>query len=195
MTETTGNRRQQILEVLASELEAKPTSRLTTASLARAVGVTEAALYRHFPSKGKMFEALIDFAEQSVFTLTNRILADNRDPLVRCEQVMRTLLVFAARNPGITRILIGDALSGESERLQKRVLNFFDRLETQLKQVLREANLGDGPRSKPSIAAAANLMMAVAEGRMSRFVRSGFSASVTAHWSEQWEALKGALFT
>jgi TetR/AcrR family transcriptional regulator len=194
MAESNTGRRQQILEVLAAELEAKPTSRLTTASLAKAVGVTEAALYRHFPSKGKMFEALIDFADESVFTLTNRILAENRNPVIRCEQILRTLLVFAERNPGITRILIGDALSGESERLQKRVLNFFERLETQLKQVLREANLGDGARAKLSIAAAANLMMAVAEGRMSRFVRSGFAVSVTAHWGEQWDGLREALF-
>ncbi len=126
-------RRQQILEVLARELETKPGTRVTTASLAHAVGVTEAALYRHFPSKAKMFEALVDFAEQSMFTLCNRIIAEQRDPASSCERILSSLLGFAERNPGITRVRIGDGLAGESEILQKRGLNFFERVENTIK--------------------------------------------------------------
>jgi len=132
------DRRQQILEVLARELETHPGSRITTAALARAVGVSEAALYRHFASKAKMFEALIDFAEDSVFTLINRILDQDKDAAIRCERIMQLLLGFAERNPGITRVLLGDALVGENERLRTRVGKFFERIETQLKQVLLE---------------------------------------------------------
>ena len=194
MSGTGPKRRQQILEVLALELEAKPGTRVTTASLAHAVGVTEAALYRHFPSKAKMFEALITFAEESVFSLCNRIIAEQRDPVACCERILTSLLGFAERNPGISRVLIGDALAGESEALQKRTLNFFDRLETQLKQILREANLSDGPRLDGPIAPAANLMIAVVEGRMSRYVRSGFKQSPTAHWGDQWTSLQRVLF-
>ncbi|MDX1555413.1 MAG: nucleoid occlusion factor SlmA, partial [Xanthomonadales bacterium] len=132
------NRRQEILEALARELESNPGTRITTASLARAVGVSEAALYRHFASKAKMFEGLIDFAEESVFSLVNKVLEQEKDVVVRCEKIITVLVTFAERNPGISRVLIGDALVGENERLRKRVSQFFDRLETQLKQVLRE---------------------------------------------------------
>ena len=161
------NRRQQILEVLAQELESNPGSRITTASLARAVGVSEAALYRHFASKAKMFEALIDFAEETVFGLMNRILAQDRDILLRCEKMLQLLLGFSERNPGITRVLLGDVLVGENDRLQARVAQFFERLETQFRQVLREANLETGaPRTAGSIEATANQLVAFAEGKM-----------------------------
>ncbi|RKZ66619.1 MAG: nucleoid occlusion factor SlmA, partial [Gammaproteobacteria bacterium] len=132
------NRKQQILEVLALQLEENPGTRITTASLARAVGVSEAALYRHFASKAKMFEALIDFSEESVFGLINSILEQEKDAIVRCEKIVQVLLGFSERNPGITRVLVGDALVGENERLRGRVLQFFERLETQFKQILRE---------------------------------------------------------
>ena len=125
MSGTGPKRRQQILEVLALELEAKPGTRVTTASLAHAVGVTEAALYRHFPSKAKMFEALITFAEESVFSLCNRIIAEQRDPVACCERILTSLLGFAERNPGISRVLIGDALAGESEALPKANAEFL----------------------------------------------------------------------
>jgi len=150
-TKNRTDRRQQILEVLASELESNPGSRITTAALARAVGVSEAALYRHFASKAKMFEALIDFAEESVFGLVNKILEQQLDVTGKCEQIMQLLLGFSERNPGITRVLLGDALVGENERLRIRVAKFFERLETQIKQILREANLTDGPRASASI--------------------------------------------
>ncbi len=188
------DRRQQILEVLATELETHPGSRITTASLARAVGVSEAALYRHFASKAQMFEALIDFAEESVFGLTNRILEQEKDVIIRCERVLMLLLGFAERNPGITRVLLGDALVGENERLRARAAKFFERVETQLKQILREAHLTDGPRAAISIDAAANQIMAMIEGRASQFVRSGFERKPTLQAEDQWKALQVGLF-
>jgi len=129
-------RRQQILEALASELEKSPGQRITTARLAQAVGVSEAALYRHFPSKARMFEGLIGFAEEAVFGRVGLILAGSETALVRCEHILALLLGFAEINPGITRVLLGDALVGETPRLRERAEQFFRRLETQIKQVL-----------------------------------------------------------
>jgi TetR/AcrR family transcriptional regulator len=189
-----GGRRQQILEVLARELETHPGTRITTAALARAVGVSEAALYRHFASKAKMFEALIDFAEDSVFTLVNRILEQEKNAVVRCELIVQLLLGFSGRNPGITRVLLGDALIGENERLRARVARFFERIETQIRQILREANLTDGPRAAAAIDATANQIMALVEGKMSRFVRSGFTRPPDEFAAEQWAVLKEGLF-
>lgn len=188
------SRRQQILEALAHELETSPGERITTASLARAVGVSEAALYRHFPSKAKMFEGLIEFLEDTVFGLINRILADEKDVVARCEKIMAVLLGFSARNPGITRILVGDALVGETERLRVRVGQFYDRIETQFKQVLREGELaGRLPAGAPA-AAMASLLVAAAHGRMAQFVRSGFKRSPLELWEQQWPLLARGLF-
>lgn len=188
------NRRQQILEVLASELETNPGLRITTASLANAVGVSEAALYRHFASKAKMFEALIDFAEETVFGLVNKIMNNETDAAIRCEKIIQLMLGFSEKNPGITRILIGDALLGENERLHGRVSQFFERFETQLRQVLREANLGNGSRAISNMEAAANQMLTHTEGKMSQFVRSSFTKRPTEHWDDQWTVLKTGLF-
>jgi TetR/AcrR family transcriptional regulator len=188
------NRRQQILETLARELETHPGSRITTAELAAAVGVSEAALYRHFASKARMFEALIDFAEDSVFGIINTILAQDRNPVTRCEKIIRLLLGFAERNPGITRVLLGDALVGEHERLRVRVNQFFERIETQLKQVLREANLSNEVRLIAPIDVTANYLLAIAEGKISHYARGGFTRSPTEHWEEQWSILRDALF-
>ena len=188
------NRKQQILEILAQELETHPGSRITTAALAEAVGVSEAALYRHFASKAKMFEALIDFAEDSVFTLANRIMEQESDVTQRCEKLLQLVLGFSERNPGITRVLLGDALVGENERLRVRVGKFFDRLETQVKQILREANLSDGPRPMTPIDAAANEILALIEGRMSQYVRTNFEKKPTEYGVEQWNVLKAGLF-
>lgn len=187
-------RRQQILEMLAHELETNPGSRITTASLARALGVSEAALYRHFPSKARMFEGLISFAEETVFGLITRILADHGAPAERSEQMLRLLLGFAERNPGIARILAGDALVGENERLRERVTQFFGRIETQFRQVLRESVLLPSGALNLPVNAAAALLMAVAEGRIAQFVRSEFKTMPTAEWQEIWPALAGALF-
>jgi TetR/AcrR family transcriptional regulator len=194
MTDQKTNRRQQILETLAHELEIHPGSRITTASLAHAVGVSEAALYRHFASKAKMFEALIDFAEESVFGLINTILSQEKNTIIRCEKIVKLLLSFSEKNPGITRVLLGDALVGENERLRLRVGQFFERIETQLRQVLREANLSNEARAAASIDATANQLLVIIEGKMSRYARSEFEKTPTAYWEEQWQALKPGLF-
>ncbi len=136
MTRT--NRRQEILEAFAMMLEESPGSRITTAALARHVGVSEAALYRHFPSKAKMIEGLIEFMEASVFTRISRILEEEPSAEGRCRNLVWLLLSFAERNPGFARLLAGDALQGETDRLRTRMRQFFDRLETQLRQILRE---------------------------------------------------------
>jgi TetR/AcrR family transcriptional regulator len=188
------NRKQQILEVLALQLEENPGARITTASLARAVGVSEAALYRHFASKAKMFEALIDFSEESVFGLINSILEQEKDAIVRCEKIVQVLLGFSERNPGITRVLVGDALVGENERLRGRVLQFFERLETQFKQILREANLNDGARLVGTIDSGANQMLAHVEGKMSQFIRTSFSKKPTKYYKDQWQSIRRGLF-
>jgi len=189
------SRRQQILEALAQELESRPGMRITTARLAEVVGVSEAALYRHFPSKAKMFEALIEFAEESVFGLATRILSEEPDAARRCERILTMLLTFSDRNPGITRVLLGEALVGEHERLRARVSQFFDRLETQLKQILREGEQASGMRLPASVAASANLLMAVVEGRMTQFSRSAFEHRPLESWEHQWQPLRAAVFS
>ncbi len=183
------SRRQQILEALAQMLEASPGDRITTAALAKAVGVSEAALYRHFPSKSKMFEGLIEFIEETVFTRINRIVSEEPTALQQCEKILFLLLTFTERNPGLTRLLTGDALTGENDRLRKRVAQFFERLETQIKQILREAELREGLRPSLTLTAAANLLMATAEGRITQFVRSEFQRRPTEHWADQWPVL------
>ena len=187
-------RRQQILEALAQMLEANPGNRITTAGLAKQVGVSEAALYRHFPSKSKMFEGLIEFIEETLFSRVNIILSEEPGAAQRCEKMLLLLLAFTERNPGITRILTGDALAGETERLHRRVAQLFDRFETQLKQVIREAEMREGLRPVIPLSAAANLLMAAAEGRISQYVRSGFKQPPTADWGQQWQLLMAGFF-
>ena len=187
------SRRQQILETLAQELERTPGERITTAGLARAVGVSEAALYRHFPSKARMFEGLIEFIEDAVFGLTNQILERDKTVLGRCERLMSLLLGFADRNPGLCRLLAGDVLVGETERLRQRINQFYERLETQFKQILREGELaGQLPPDRP-VAPLANLLLAVVEGRINQFVRSGFRRRPLELWDDQWAMLSELL--
>ena len=187
-------RRQEILEALAQMLEASPGGRITTSKLAVQVGVSEAALYRHFPSKSKMFEGLIEFIEETLFSRVNAILAEEDTAAAHCEKMLTLLLAFTERNPGITRILTGDALAGEAERLQVRVVQLFDRFETQLKQVLREAEMREGVRSALPVNTAANMLLALAEGRIAQYVRSNFERSPTEGWAEQWQQLTDGLF-
>jgi len=194
MTTKKSSRRQQILESLAEMLEANPGERITTARLAQQVGVSEAALYRHFPSKSKMFEGLIEFIEETLFSRIVIIVNEEAQALSCCEKILTLLLTFTERNPGITRILTGDALAGETERLRTRVAQLFDRIETQLKQVLREAEMREGLRPDLPIAVAANLLLATAEGRISQFVRSEFKRSPTENWSSQWSTLTRGFF-
>jgi TetR/AcrR family transcriptional regulator len=188
------SRAQQILEALARQLETHPGQKITTASLAKEVGVSEAALYRHFPSKARMFESLIEFIEDSVFGLINQILEENTSAVSRCSNILTMILGFSERNPGLTCILAGAALTGENERLRIRVSQFYDRLETQLKQVLREAeSKNELPVGHPSTSIA-NLFTALAEGRMNQYVRSGFRKSPLEHWDQQWELLSQNIF-
>jgi len=188
------NRKQQILESLAQQLESNAGKRITTAGLARAVGVSEAALYRHFPSKASMFEGLIEFAEQAVFSRVNRVLGERKDPEIRCELIMGIALGFSSRNPGITRLLLGEALMGEPERLHKRSGQYFSRLETQLRQVLREGQAAGRVCSLVPAGVGANLMLAILEGRMRQFIRSDFSFDPLQDWEQQWPLVARAVF-
>lgn len=188
------SRREQILQALAHMLESNPGQRITTAALAREVGVSEAALYRHFPSKARMFEGLIGFIEETLFSRIKRILGSDVPALRQCEQILTLLLAFVEKNPGMARILTGDALAGETDRLRMRVNQLFERLETQLKQVLREAELKEGLRTQVPAGSAANMILATAEGRIRQFVRSEFKRRPTEHWLEQWTCLASSLF-
>jgi TetR/AcrR family transcriptional regulator len=187
-----GERREEILQVLARMLQEQAGEHITTAELARAVGVSEAALYRHFPSKAKMFESLIEFIEESVFTRITRILADEPQWEARLQQILTLVLGFADKNPGMARLLQGGVLTGETERLRVRISQLYDRIETQLRQVLREGEATGAPRV--SVNDTAQLLLAFLEGRIAQYVRSGFTASPVAGWEKQWELLsRGAL--
>jgi TetR/AcrR family transcriptional regulator len=187
------SRKQALLEVLALELERRRGERITTAILAAAAGVSEAALYRHFPSKTRMFEGLIEFAEETVFGRVNQILETETDARARCERLMYLLLVFAERNPGIARLLVGDVLTGEGPRLTARVDKFFDRLETQFRQVLREAHLRGG-EAAASPEVAADFLMCLLQGRLQQFTRSGFTRKPLGEWESIRNLIAGGLF-
>ena len=187
-------RRQQILEALAREIELHPASRITTARLAGVVGVSEAALYRHFPGKAAMFEALIEFAEDAVFGLVNQIVADESGSAQRrSERIVALVLGFAEHNAGIMRVLLGEALVGEDRALSERVGRFFERLETQLRVIIRDA--GDASLTQRSQAgASANLMVAFVLGRMHLFSSSGLRRRPTEDMDRQWAMIAGAVF-
>ena len=187
------HRREQILQALALMLEEDSGKRITTAALARQVGVSEAALYRHFPSKARMFEGLIDYIEETIFARVTRILEDVPDATTRCGTILALLLGFAEKNPGLARVMGGDVLTGETARLRQRVYQLFERLEMQLKQILREAELREGRRPTIPASAAANLLAAQAEGRISQYVRSDFKRLPTEHWEDQWSLLSAHL--
>jgi len=194
MSEQKISRRDQILQSLAAMLQNNPGQRITTAALAKEVGVSEAALYRHFPSKARMFEGLIGFIEETIFSRVSIIAKSDADAVRQCEQVLTLLLAFVEKNPGMARILTGDALSGETERLRTQVNQVFERLETQLKQILREAEIKSGLRTRASAGVTANLLLASAEGRIRQFVRSEFKRKPTASWTDQWQVLAAASF-
>ena len=187
-----GERREEILQVLARMLQEQAGEHITTAELARAVGVSEAALYRHFPSKAKMFESLIEFIEESVFTRITRILAEEPQRDARLQQILMLVLGFADKNPGMARLLQGGVLTGETERLRVRISQFYDRIETQLRQVLRDGETAGDMRL--AVNDTAQLLLAFLEGRIAQFVRSGFKSSPVEGWEKQWELLnRGAL--
>lgn len=188
------SRRDEILQALAEMLEKNPEARITTAKLAAEVGVSEAALYRHFPSKAKMFEGLIEFVEEAIFTRVALIVKEEPQALQQIANILQLLLAFCGKNPGITRIFNGDALAGEHERLRSRVAQFYLRIETQIKQILREAEIREGLRTQITVNAAANLLVACAEGKIGQFVRSDFSRPPLEAWDEQWKTLSASLF-
>ena len=177
-----GERRVQILQALATMLEQPGADRITTAALAARLDVSEAALYRHFASKAQMFEGLIEFIEQSVFTLVNQI--GEREPAgnAQAAKTVAMLLQFAEKNPGMTRVMVGDALVFENERLQQRMNQFFDKIESSLKQSLRD---GVDPETSatPSLDAQvrASMLTAFVVGRLQRFARSGFKRAPSEH--------------
>lgn len=187
------SRRQQILEALAAQLEQNPGERITTARLANSLGVSEAALYRHFPSKARMFEGLIGFAEDTVFGLIGRIMDEDTNALSRIEKIATLLLGFSAKNPGISSVLVGVALTGETERLRQRVSQFFDRLETQFRQILRERELTMTEAGGRPVNETANLILAIIEGHMQQYVRSGYRQSPLTGWEQQWQLIANML--
>ena len=180
------NRKEQILQALALELEQRPGERITTANLAKAVGVSEAALYRHFPSKAKMFEALIEFSEVTVFSLLNQVVKGQDSIFAKVEKIVAVVLTFSAKNPGITRVLLGDALIGENERLLKRTDQFFQRIETQLRQVLREAELKGQVNYQGNMSQFAEVLSSFIEGQLSKYVRSRFVKRPDENWASKW---------
>src|SRR5437660_9236604 len=181
MASKPGERRLQILQTLAAMLETPRGEKITTAALAARLDVSEAALYRHFASKAQMFEGLIEFIESTLFSLVNRITTDTTDGVAQATQIVSVLLGFAEKNPGMTRVLIGDALVNEDERLQARMNQLYDRLETTLKQALRFAVSEKQIPDTTDAAAQANLMIAFVIGRWHQFAKSGCRRGPTEH--------------
>ena len=187
------NRKQQILQALAAMLESNAGDKITTAKLAAELEVSEAALYRHFPSKARMYESLLDFVEETIFSRVTAVLNDVQDPLERCYQILLLVIIFCERNPGISRILNGDALLGENPRLRARVNQIFERIETQLRQCLRLAETEQGWRTSIPLKTAANLMLATTEGKIAQFVRLDFDSNPSETWPEQWSLLVSSI--
>ncbi|MBG6242776.1 MAG: nucleoid occlusion factor SlmA [Candidatus Symbiopectobacterium sp. Dall1.0] len=192
---TKRNRREEILQALAQMLESSDGSqRITTAKLAAMVGVSEAALYRHFPSKTRMFDSLIEFIEDSLTTRINLILQDEKDTFQRVRLILLLMLGFAERNPGLTRILTGHALMFEQDRLQGRINQLFERIESQLKQVLREHKLREGKALTHDESLLASQLLAFCEGMLSRYVRSEFRFRPTQDFETRWPLLAAQLY-
>jgi TetR/AcrR family transcriptional regulator len=170
-TRKPGERRNQILQALAAMLQEPQPEKITTAALAARVGVSEAALYRHFSSKAQMYEGLIEFIEQTLFGLIARITSDYPSPDAQIEAILDMLLTFAQKNPGMTRVLIGDALVHENDRLQKRINQLHDRIEAQLRQCLRFCGGKQAELSGPL----ANMLQCWVVGRWHQYAKSGFT--------------------
>ncbi|CAN5219145.1 nucleoid occlusion factor SlmA [soil metagenome] len=168
-----GERKLQILQTLAGMLEQPKGEKITTAALAAKLDVSEAALYRHFASKAQMFEGLIDFIESSVFGLINQITEQQENGLAQVQATGRMLLDFAERNPGMTRVMIGDALVNEDDRLQTRMNQFIERIELAFKQSLRTA-VTQGQANEAEVGMRANLITGLVIGRWHRFAKTGF---------------------
>jgi TetR/AcrR family transcriptional regulator len=180
-----GERKLQILQAVAGMLEQPKGEKITTAALAARLELSEAALYRHFASKAQMFEGLIEFIEQTVFGLINKITQDEKSGLKQIEATVAMLLNFAQKNSGMTRVLIGDALVNEDERLQLRVNQLLDRIEATLKQSLRIATTQGEMGAAVDVGAHANLLLCYVIGRWTQFAKSGFAREPMALWPAQ----------
>lgn len=185
-----GQRRLQILQALASMLEQPKGEKITTAALAKRLEVSEAALYRHFASKAQMFEGLIEFIETSVFGLINQIADKHDDGMAQTRDILGMLLNFASSNPGMTRVLIGDALVNEDERLQARMNQFYDRVELALKQSLRIA-AAEGNGNEADVTLRAGMLVSFVTGRWHRFAKSGFKINPAQDAAQQIGMLLG----
>lgn len=184
-----GERRLQILQTLAEMLETPKGEKITTAALAAKLDCSEAALYRHFASKAQMFEGLIEFIEQSLFGVINQITTEESIGLKQVELVLALLLRFSQKNRGMTRMLIGDALVNENERLQSRINALLDKVEAALKQSLRIAATQENLKADADFGALANLLRCYVVGRWEQYARSGFSREPLTQWPQQWTML------
>ena len=189
MAAKTGERKLQILQTLAQMLEKPSAEKITTAALAAKLDVSEAALYRHFASKAQMFEGLIAFIEETIFGLVTKISGEHSSGLAQTEAILSMLLGFAKKNQGMTRVLIGDALVNENERLQLRINQLHDRLEATLKQSLRFAVTQKEIPEDVDAAAHANLLLSYVVGRWHQYAKSGFKRDPMEFWAAQWKQL------
>ena len=188
------SRKPEILQALAHMLEANPGGKITTAKLAKEVGLSEAALYRHFPSKAKMIEGLIEFIEETLFSRMTAIAKEPRDHEGKCHDIVLLVLTFVERNPGFARLFVGDALQGETDRLRARMRQLLDRIETQLRQILRDLSLQTDPLPGNQPAVLARVLMTLTEGQIAQFVRSDFKQDPTADWDAQWFVIRRGVF-
>ena len=186
-----GERRKEILQTLAHMLENPKSEKITTALLASKLDVSEAALYRHFASKAQMFEGLIEFIEETVFSLVNKIQSEETNGMKQVEATVSMLLSFAQKNPGMTRVMIGDALVNEDERLQMRMNQLHDRLEASLKQSARVAATDGALHTSLDANAYANAVMAFVVGRWHQFAKSGFKRAPLEKFAQSWAVFAG----
>ena len=185
----TGERKTQILQTLAQMLETPASEKVTTASLAARLEVSEAALYRHFSGKAQMYEGLIEFIEQTLFALVNKITSEEKSGTRQIEAIVGVLLGFAQKNKGMTRVLIGDALVHEDEKLQARINQLHDRLEAALKQAVRFGVTQQELAADTDATAFANLIVSYVTGRWHQFAKSGFRRDPVELWNQQWRQL------
>ena len=189
----TGERKTQILQTLAHMLENPASEKVTTASLAARLEVSEAALYRHFSGKAQMFEGLIEFIEQTLFALINKITSEEKSGTRQVEAIVGVLLAFAQKNKGMTRVLIGDALVHENEKLQARINQLHDRVEAALKQAVRFGVTQQEIAAETDATACANLILSFVVGRWHQFAKSGFRRDPAELWNRQWQQLMGGV--
>lgn len=188
-TKKPGERKLQILQILAEMLQDPAGEKITTAALAARLDVSEAALYRHFASKAQMYEGLIEFIENSLFSVINQITAEEPNGLKQARAILGMLLAFAETNPGMTRVLIGDVLIYENPRLQQRINQLHDRLEATLKQCLRVAATEEGAAQSEDLAPQANLMLCFVVGRWHQYAKSAFKRRPSENFDKQWPLL------